>query len=348
MAAFSLKKSFLAVSPTSHPIRMADVRLRIALLLSALASLTACTSSNSPEIAQVRVPEDVTINIVGDVHGESAIVRSAIPALKKYFKDGDLNIFNLETAVTAEIKKEEKEYNFKTDVAFLKSLRAVGFNVASVANNHSYDFGEAGFLDTLNNLHRANISHVGGGMNRDIAFQGEVYKIKGIKIGVLGIAKVNGGPLSIAGAEKAGTTNGYDAASTERAIKELRKVSDILILLPHWGEEGSFCPRNTEVASAKKWQSLGADIIVGSHTHTLQQVELQANKLIAYSMGNFIFYSSRLENRTTGILKIRITPSKEISYTLEPFVINSLTKVPEKSMARSEYSCENQAKTTVR
>jgi poly-gamma-glutamate synthesis protein (capsule biosynthesis protein) len=121
-----------------------------------------------------------------------------------------------------------------------------------------------------------------------------------------------------------------------------------VILLPHWGEEGSFCPRSSEIASAKKWQSLGADIIVGSHTHTLQEVQLKENKLIAYSMGNFIFYSSQLENRTTGILKIRISPNKRISYGLQPFVIDNLTKVPVITDVASNYVCDDQANTTVR
>lgn len=290
----------------------------------------------------------IVINIVGDVHGESAIKRENIASLKSYLAGGDLNIFNLETAVTSETAREEKEYNFRTDIEFLQTLKSVGFNLATVANNHSYDFGEKGFLDTLQSLDNVRISYVGGGVNRDIAYQGQVFTINGLKIGVLGIAKVNGGPLSIATKDKAGTTNGYDSISTERAIVALKKVSDIVILLPHWGEEGSFCPRDTEIASAKKWQSLGADIIVGSHTHTLQQVELSDNKLIAYSMGNFIFYSSQLENRTTGILKIRISPTKQISYQLQPFVIDNVTKVPVISDTASTFTCENQANTTVR
>jgi poly-gamma-glutamate synthesis protein (capsule biosynthesis protein) len=320
----------------------------MALLLCALITLSACASTQSEEATSAKVSSDVIINIVGDVHGESEIKRDALLPLKKYFADGDLNIFNLETAITEEVKKEEKQYNFKTDASFLKTLQSIGFNVATIANNHSYDFGEKGFLDTLNALDKTKISYVGGGVNRDIAYQGQVYKVKGLKIGVLGIAKVNGGPLSIATKDKAGTTNGYDAISTERAITELRKVSDIVILLPHWGEEGSFCPRSSEIASAKKWQSLGADIIVGSHTHTLQEVELKENKLIAYSMGNFIFYSSQLENRTTGILKIRISPNKRISYGLQPFVIDNLTKVPVITDVASNYVCDDQANTTVR
>jgi poly-gamma-glutamate synthesis protein (capsule biosynthesis protein) len=273
----------------------------------------------------------VTINIVGDVHGESAIDRKAIPALKKYFADGDLNIFNLETAVTSQSKKEEKEYNFKTDAAFLKSLRAVGFNVASVANNHSYDYGLDGFIDTLQNLRSTGFTYVGGGRNSESAYQGRIYRINGIKIALLGLAKVNGGPESIAKRDKAGTTNGYDSASSEAAITRLNKASDVLIVLTHWGEEGAFAPRNYEIASAKKWTSLGADIIVGSHSHTLQPITYVNKKLVAYSLGNFIFYSSHIENRETGILKIQISPKKKVSYKFIPFTINNLTKVPEPS-----------------
>jgi poly-gamma-glutamate capsule biosynthesis protein CapA/YwtB (metallophosphatase superfamily) len=324
------------------------MRSRVVIPLCALIVLSGCASTNREVATPVEETSDVIINVVGDVHGESAIKREALLSLKKYFADGDLNIFNLETAITDENKKEEKEYNFKANGEFLNYLKSAGLNVATIANNHSYDFGEQGFLDTLQNLDKAGISYVGGGVNRDIAYQGQVYRVKGLKIGVLGIAKVNGGPLSIAGKEKAGTTNGYDSASTERAITELRKVSDIVVLLPHWGEEGSFCPRDWEIASAKKWQTLGADIIVGSHTHTLQKVELQGNKLIAYSMGNFIFYSNQIENRTTGILKIRISPTQRISYGLQPFVIDNLTKVPVISDVASNYSCEDQANTTVR
>ena len=294
--------------------------------------------------------EDVVLHIVGDIHGESAIKREALPELRKYFKSGDLNIFNLETAVTGEVTKEEKEYNFKTDLAFLKELKKIGFNVATVANNHSYDYGLPGFLDTLQNLRRADISYVGGGRNSESAYQGRVYKVHGVKVGILGFAKVNGGPDSIATEDKPGITNGYDVGSTERAITRLRKLTDVLIVLTHWGEEGSFCPRNFETASAKKWLSLGADIIVGSHTHTLQQITLEENKLVAYSLGNFIFYSSKVENRSTGILKIRISPEKKISYKLIPFTINNLTKVPERNFGPvpEAIDCQNQENTTVR
>jgi poly-gamma-glutamate capsule biosynthesis protein CapA/YwtB (metallophosphatase superfamily) len=325
------------------------MKLRVALLVTVIATTANLFALTSAEANKRTSNKEITINVVGDIHGESPIKREAIPALKKYFADGDLNIFNLETAVTGEGKKEEKTYNFKTNLAFLKSLKSVGLNVASIANNHSYDYGNQGFLDTLQNLDKAGISYVGGGVNRDIAYQGQIYVVKGLKIGILGIAKVNGGPASIATKDRPGTTNGYDATSTEGAIGRLKKASDVVILLVHWGEEGSFCPRSAEISSARTWQALGADIIVGSHTHTLQPIQLKNNQLLAYSMGNFIFYSSQLENRSTGLLKIRISPTKRITYAMQPFVINNLTKVPEISDVYAAGACvSDQAKTTVR
>ena len=325
------------------------MKLRNPIVICVAITLLLISTAGTSNAAKRSKSSDVIINVVGDIHGESAIKREAIPGLKKYFADGNLNIFNLETAVTEHDKKEEKEYNFKTNLAFLKTLRSVGFNLATVANNHSYDFGAEGFLDTVQALDKAGIKYVGGGVNSDIAYQGQIFKVKGIRIGVLGIAKVNGGPTSIAGREKPGTTNGYDAASTESAITAIKKVSDIVIILVHWGEEGSFCPRPAEISSARKWQSLGADIIVGSHTHTLQPIQIAKNQLVAYSLGNFIFYSSQLENRSTGLLKIRISPKKRITYSLQPFVINNLTKVPEISDSYAAGAClPDQAKTTVR
>lgn len=322
------------------------MKIRVAIALSATLSLP--FALETAEARGTTKQRDIVINVVGDVHGERAVKRDALLSLKQYFSDADLNIFNLETAVTDKDKPEEKQYNFRTQPAFLNSLKSIGFNVATIANNHSYDFGEDGFLDTLKNLDKAGIAYVGGGLDSAAAYRGRVFTVRGVKIGILGFAKVNGGPASIAGKDKVGTTNGYDRKPTSAAIAAIKKQSDVVIILTHWGEEGSFCPRGTEVSSAKEWFEQGADIIVGSHTHTLQPISLQGNKLIAYSMGNFIFYSSALENRTTGILKIRISPTKRISYGLQPFVIDNVTKVPVITDVASAYSCENQAKTTVR
>lgn len=112
------------------------MKSKIAIFLSIFAISSQVILGQSQAFAKQQ-KRDIVIHIVGDVHGEKAIKREALPTLKKYFRSGDLNIFNLETAVTDADVKEEKEYNFKTDLAFLKALKEIGFNVATVANNHS-------------------------------------------------------------------------------------------------------------------------------------------------------------------------------------------------------------------
>ena len=107
-----------------------NMKFRIAIVLLAIA--VSPLLFDSPSYAGKKIPtKDVIINVVGDVHGESAIKRDAIPSLKKYFDDGNLNIFNLETAVTNQSVKEEKQYNFKTNLAFLQTLKSIGLNVAT-------------------------------------------------------------------------------------------------------------------------------------------------------------------------------------------------------------------------
>jgi len=141
------------------------MKSKIAIFLSIFAISSQVIFGQSQAFSHQKSSKDIIIHVVGDVHGEKAIKREALPMLKKYFKSGDLNIFNLETAITDANVKEEKEYNFKTDLAFLKALKEIGFNVATVANNHSYDYGLQGFMDTLQSLKAAGSSYVGGGKN---------------------------------------------------------------------------------------------------------------------------------------------------------------------------------------
>jgi poly-gamma-glutamate synthesis protein (capsule biosynthesis protein) len=302
--------------------------------LSTLLLVSLTLTSYPSEARAQNVSEDVVINVVGDVHNERPVKTEEIITLKNYLIDGDLNILNLETAITSSTKKEVKKYNFKSDPVLLDMLLKTGFNLFSIANNHSYDYGLNGFKDTLKQLEERNINYVGGGYNKEQSYAGKIIEIKGIKFGILSFAKVNGGPSSIATETKPGITNGYDEKSTTQAIKNIRSKSDIVIVITHWGEENKSCPRKIEINTAKKWQLAGADIILGSHPHVLQPVILNKNKLIAYSLGNFIFYSNDLSNRETGILKIKITPKKEISYSMNPFIISMQSKIPAPSQEK--------------
>lgn len=257
--------------------------------------------------------KDIILSFAGDVHGERPISpnltadRKATEQIKKVFSQSDINFVNLETAITSNEKKREKLYNFKTNTSFLYGLKDLGVNLVSLANNHSYDYGKEGFIDTLNNLDSANIVYTGGGKSEKEAYSPRIVEIRGVKIAYLGFAKVNGGTGSIAIGDLPGTTDGYNERLVRKSILKAKEISDYVVVVVHWGEENSFTPRKREKDSAEKWLSYGADLIVGSHPHVIQPIVRVGNKEIAYSLGNFIFYSSKEANLKTGIYQVRLS-----------------------------------------
>ena len=300
----------------------------LSLALAFLISLPLVWNSNLIAHAQSTENPNIEINVVGDVHNMNPVQTHSISKLKSAFSTGDLNILNLETAITNYNVKEIKKYNFKSEAHFLDTLSQTGFNLFNIANNHTYDYGLPGFKDTLKALEDRNLTYVGGGVDKLAAYNGVTLEIKGMRLGILSFAKVNGGPKSIATASKPGITDGYNDKEVLKSIKEMKKHSDLVIILTHWGAENNTCPRSIERTSASSWLKAGADIIIGGHSHTIQPIEFKENKLVSYSLGNFIFYSTSKLNRQTGILHLTITPTKKITYFFTPYVIDIKSKVP--------------------
>lgn len=283
----------------------------------------------------VEKEKDIILSFVGDVHGERPISanlssdKKSFAQISKIFHNSDINLINLETAITDHNIKRDKQYNFKANPSFLYGLKDMGVNLVSLANNHSFDYGSQGFKDTLNNLNIAGIDYIGGGNSQEEAYNPHIVEVRGVKIAFLGFAKVHGGAGSIASGTSAGTTDGYNETLVKRSIIKARKLSDYVVVLVHWGEENSFTPRKREEVSAENWLSYGADLIVGSHPHVIQPVVRIGKKEIAYSLGNFIFYSNKSSNNKTGIYQVILTPQGEFrSSDFIDMRINSKTGMP--------------------
>jgi len=254
---------------------------------------------------------------------------AAFEQIQNIFATSDINVINLETAITSRSVKREKQYNFKSNLTFLQSLKEMGVSIASVANNHSYDYGREGFLDTLENLDTANLPYIGGGANQEEAYRAYTVNVRGVKIAFLAFAKVNGGAGSLAVGSSPGTTDGYNEILVKNAVVEADKQADYVVVLAHWGEENKLNPREREINSGKSWLGYGADLIVGSHPHVIQPIKVVGDKVIAYSLGNFIFYSHNKINRETGVLQIKLnSKGKFKNYTMIKMEINSKTGMP--------------------
>jgi poly-gamma-glutamate synthesis protein (capsule biosynthesis protein) len=191
----------------------------------------------------------------------------------------DLTIANLETALCNEAEKAEKfdygnNYWFRGKPEFAGILKAGSIEAVSLANNHVYDYGQAGYAATRKALDEAGVQHFG--------YSGTLYtQINGITAGIAGFNQL--------GEFEQGRNMEAIRLEVETMTKQLRDESDLVIVYFHWGREYSYeiDPVQTELAHLAI--DSGADLVIGSHPHVLQPLEVYKERYIAYSLGNFCF-----------------------------------------------------------
>lgn len=295
------------------------------------------TQTSIESTADSSTKNEILLSFVGDMHFEGKVA-NAIKAGKNpfahvrgVFKASDVVIGNLETAITSSKEKSIKQYNFKSESGNLKIFNENNFSLLSIANNHTYDYLSKGFSDTLDALNKYNLNYVGGGENFNTAHKGVILPVAGKNLCFVAYARVNGGSIALNDVKKSGINDGYNNKQIANDIKQILATSNCfkLILLQHWGEENKSFPRQREIDGATYYRSLGVDIVIGSHPHVLQPIELKNNKLTAYSLGNFLFYSTSLSNRTSTILQIHIDLNDgTITYDSLPILLDRKTGFP--------------------
>jgi poly-gamma-glutamate synthesis protein (capsule biosynthesis protein) len=214
----------------------------------------------------------------------------------------DLMMVNLENAITQSIDSMEKEFVFKMKPEYLSQLSSAGISIVNCANNHTADFGVEGILETIQQLDSSGIRHTGIGRNLAEARKPVVLHVNGIRIGFLGYG---GSRTFIASRTLPGTTSRSQWLILED-IKRLRSRVDFIVINLHWGDELETKPDSNQIILAHRMIEGGADLIVGHHPHVLQGIERYHGKIIAYSLGNFVFGGhSRSANSETAVLKVR-------------------------------------------
>lgn len=196
----------------------------------------------------------------------------------------DLTIVNLETTLTRRgkpIKKnDERAFWFKGDPAYTEILRKGSVEAAFFANNHGYDYGYAGYKDTLDYLEQAGITSFG--------YQSKpIITIKGVRVALLGYNLVDA-------IEKGVKVSGVQSGMAHD-IKSAREVygANLVIVNCHWGIEGKSKAHQWQIAVARSAIDAGADLVLGHHPHVVQEVESYHGKMIVYSLGNFCFGGNR-------------------------------------------------------
>ncbi|MGD0591788.1 MAG: CapA family protein [Bacteroidota bacterium] len=258
--------------------------------------------------SQHRADSSATVVFAGDLNFaanfEYAAQYRPINVFARWQRIGtyDLMMVNLENAVTQSTDSMEKEFVFKMKPEYLSQLCGAGISIVNCANNHTADFGVEGILETIQQLDSAGIRHTGIGRNLLEARKPVVLHVNGIRIGFLGYG---GEGTFIASRTQPGTTSRSQWLILED-IKRLRPRVDFIVINIHWGEELETRPDSNQIILAHRMIEGGADLIVGHHPHVLQGIERYRGKIIAYSLGNFVFGgNSRSANSETAVLKVR-------------------------------------------
>lgn len=229
------------------------------------------------------------------------------------FKDVDLTVANLEGTFTDATKHVAKSFNFKGNPEYIKILKDLKIRAVNLANNHFMDYYSKGALDTIKLLDENDIVYCGGGKDIFDASAPRFIDLGLIRLGFLGYAMV--GKDSKASKTFPGT-NPYikDVAKTD--ISKAKDLCDILVISCHWGREREYAPSMEQVDAAKAFLDSGADIVLGHHPHVLQDVREYSDKLVFYSLGNFIFGgNSGPSDRNSMIAKIRLGANNILDYS---------------------------------
>lgn len=237
------------------------------------------TSEETTDFAATPTPKSVKVTFAGDCtlcsdartynHFDAVVKKRwdyPFKNCKKIFMNDDLTLVNCEMAITNSKKHAKKAFVFAMKPEGTKYFTRAGIEAVNLANNHTLDFGTAGLKDTRKNLTKAGI------LWSDTSNYAIYTAKNGIKIGMCGYTSTGG------------------LSKTYKLIKALKKKGcQIVIVSCHWGIEATYKQTKSQTNRGRALINHGADIVVGTHPHRLQPIEVYKGKYILYSIGNFCF-----------------------------------------------------------
>lgn len=208
---------------------------------------------------------DTSLNAYYENYGADYFLQN----VKDIFSTDDLTIANFEGTLTDSDEREDKTFAFKAPASYASILTGGSVEAVNTANNHSHDYGDQSFDDTLAALDDAGIVHFGYD-------ETAVMDVKGVKVGLVGIYEL------------------YDHLEREQQLKNnIAKVkadgAQLIVVIFHWGNETETVPDSNQTTLGRIAIDEGADLVCGHHPHVLQGIETYKGRNIVYSLGNFCF-----------------------------------------------------------
>ena len=283
---------------------------------------------------EVTYPDDILINLVatGDIMCHTTNFNAAYDSksktydftpvfanVAKYITKADIAIGNLETTFAGEDRGYTGYPTFNSPASLGETIKNIGIDVLSTANNHSLDKNYTGVVSTLDELDRMGIAHVGTSRSEEEQNKILVKEVNGIKIAFLSFTYgTNGIPVP------AGKEYCVNLIEEELILNQIRLAKeqnvDIICASMHWGVEYSRKQTKDQEDLANYLFNHGVDIIIGNHAHVIEPMEKKKITLedgtekevfVVYALGNFISGQTIEHTKTTAILDMQIRKSGE-------------------------------------
>lgn len=284
---------------------------KILLLIFSVCLLTGCTSIKKEENLnldkQKKIMEEKTVEpdekrmslvAVGDALIHAAVYLDAsngdgtydfssmFTQIEPLIKPYDLRYYNQETIIGGKNLGVSHYPTFNSPDEIGLDLLNIGFNMVSLANNHSFDKGEKGILYSYNFWKEKNVVISGQSDSLENRNKIPIYEEKGIKYAFLSYTDgINGFNLP---SGKEYLVNIYSEEQVKKDVDSIKDDVDLIIVAMHWGVEYTHTPTEKQRKQAEYLSSLGVNLIIGSHPHVIMPVEYVNDTLVIYSLGNFI------------------------------------------------------------
>jgi len=204
-----------------------------------------------------------------------------------------------------------KAYTFRGNPERVSNLLEIGADVAGLANNHIFDYGEEALLETVETIENAGIPTSGAAKNLEEASKPVYFICNGRKIAVIATTEIERSTnyTRAATEDTAGTLKCLDPAYVNSVIRETKKISDYVVVFVHWGTEGEENYGWDQVNLSEGFEMAGADAVIGGHTHCLQGMGYVQDMPVVYSLGNYWFSSTANlpGGYNTGLAQLEIT-----------------------------------------
>jgi poly-gamma-glutamate synthesis protein (capsule biosynthesis protein) len=259
-----------------------------------------------------------------DKNGGEAVFADVRPLLET----ADLAFVNLECPLSERGTRDpHKEYTFLGRPALVDGLVSAGIDVVSLANNHAVDFGRSALLDTIQRLSKAGVNHVGAGADLEAARAPALLITPAGVVAFLAFTEIIH-PGFPATAERPGINPATDRKKLLAAIASADEKADFVVVSFHWGKEYTRQPSRDQRSLAHQAIDAGADLILGHHPHVLQGLELYRERLIAYSLGDFVWDHYSRETGETVVLRVAMTLGEPPAIEATPVYLDDNTGVP--------------------